>query len=340
MAEISRAIRSTCRGLSPSWFEPSLHSTYFHISAEYISATPDVAPGQPRLLPIADFLFLFEAWHAADEPETGIELGLAIPGAAHGSMGLSAMSSETLWDAMVTMARYAPVRNAMFTHRCFRQGDHAIIEMKPRLQLGEFQQFMGYATVLALYNILKAISGDALDEDIRLAFPWRTPSRSQPSQVEGLFDFESRYLGVRLPLDVAMRRSHSADSDLCERLKMVGDDELAKSMGNTAARVRCLLRQKTSAWPSLQEVADELAMSKRSVIRKLESEKLSYQLLLDEVRTELACWFLRRSDMQLSEIAEQIGFSDQAGFTRSFRRVRGCTPSQYRSDFRHAANST
>ncbi|MCP1968504.1 helix-turn-helix transcriptional regulator [Bradyrhizobium elkanii] len=336
MAGISRAIRGTCRELSPSWFEPCLHSAYFHISASFISASAATAPLTPRLLPISDFLSMLEECHAAAEPEIGIDMGLAIPAAAHGSMGLSAMSSQTLWDAMVAMVRYAPVRNAMFTHRCLQQGDQAIIEMKPRLQLGEFEQFMGYATVLAVYNVLKAISGNALEDRIRLAFPWGAPNRSPVSQIAAMFDFDSRCLGVRVPLDLAMRPSYSADSDLCDRLKMAGEDELSKHMGSTAAKVRHLLQQKTATWPSLQEVADKLAMSKRSVIRRLESEQLSYQLLLDEVRTDLACWFLRRSDMQLSEIAEQIGFSDQAGFTRSFRRVRGCTPSQYRFDFRHA----
>jgi len=294
---------------------------------------------QPRLVSILDFLPLFEAFHAAERPEAGIGLGLSVPAAAHGPVGFSALSSDTVWDAMTTMVRYAPIRNAVFSYQCFQQGDAAIFELQPRLHVGEFDKFFGYTTVLVFYNILKAISEDAVSGATRLAFPWRKPAWQQTSGISAeAFDFDERFLGIRVPLNVAMRPSQSADPELCKRLKMVGEEELTKSIGSTSASVRHLLRQKAPVWPSLQEVADELAMSKRTVIRKLESEELSYQLLLDEARTELACSLLRRSDVRLSEIADQIGFSDQAGFTRSFRRIRGCTPSQYRSDFRHASD--
>ncbi|WP_122401426.1 AraC family transcriptional regulator ligand-binding domain-containing protein [Bradyrhizobium sp. ORS 3257] len=45
---------------------------------------------------------VLEAYRAADRPEAGIDLGLAISAASHGLVGLFALSSDTLWDAMVT----------------------------------------------------------------------------------------------------------------------------------------------------------------------------------------------------------------------------------------------
>lgn len=337
MTRSSRATHTIHSELPSSWFEPGLHSTYLHISARFIAAHPRTIAGKPRLLPFLEFMPLLEAFDAVDRPEAGIELGLAIPASAHGSMGLSALSSDTLWDAMVAIVRYAPVRNAMFDYRCFQQGDAAVMEFRPRLDLGEFEKFMAYTTVMTIHNIFKAISEDAVSGGTRFSFPWGMPSWPRTSAIAATaFDFDKPLLGVRVPLEIAMRPSHSADPDLCERLKMAGENELTQLMGSTAAKVRHLLRQKTPVWPSLQEVADKLAMSKRTVIRKLQSEELSYQFLIDEARSELACWFLRRSDIRLSEIAEKIGFSDQAGFTRSFQRVQGCTPSQYRADFRLA----
>jgi AraC-like DNA-binding protein len=238
---------------------------------------------------------------------------------------------------MLTMARYTPVRNAMFDYRCYQQGEEAVVEFQPRLRLDDFEKFMGYTTVLTIYSIFKVISEEAMSDATRLTFPWKASSwPPDPPMPVVACDFDQPFLGIRVPLEMAMRPSQSAEPDLCERLKMAGEDELTKSMGSTAAKVRHLLHHKTTEWPSLQEVADMLAMSKRTVIRKLESEELSYQVLLDEARCELACWFLRRPDIRLSEIAEQVGFSDQASFTRSFRRVQGCSPSQYRSDLRRA----
>jgi len=343
MTRSSRAARATDTELPSSWFEPSIHSAYFQIFAKLIAAhglpPPRPIAGPPRLLPILDFLPLFDAFHAVDRPEAGIELGLSIPAAAHGPMGLAALSSDTLWDAMVTMNRYAPLRNAAFNHRCFQQGDSAIVEFLPRLHLGGYEKFMGYTTVLAVFNVYRAISEDVASDTTRLTFPWGMPPGPRTSAITPTaFDFNKNFLGIRVPMKTAMQPSQSADPDLCKRLKMAGEEELTKSMGSTAAKVRHLLHQKTPAWPSLQEVADKLAMSKRTVIRKLESEDLSYQLLLDEARSELACWFIRRSDMSLGEIAEKTGFSDQASFTKSFRRLKGCTPSESRSKCRSASD--
>lgn len=325
--------------LPSSWFEPSIHSAYFQIFTKLLAAhhlpLPRPFTGQPRLLPLLDFLPSIELFHALKTPEAGIEVGLAVPGAAHGAMGLVALSSDTLWDAMVTMVRYGPIRNHLFNYRCLQQADMAVLEVRPRLNLARYERFLMYSTVLAIFNVFKAISEDVAFNVIRLTFPWETPSCLENSSIPAtVFDFNRESLSLQIPMEVAMQPSQTADPDLCMRLKMAGEEELSKLSGSTGARVRHLLHQRTPAWPSLQEVADKLAMSKRTLIRKLESEELSYQLLLDEARGELACWFLRRSDLPLREIAERTGFSDQANFTRSFRRMQGCAPSEYRSNFR------
>ena len=97
--------------------------------------------------------------------------------------------------------------------------------------------------------------------------------------------------------------------------------------------MRQLLHGRQPQWPSLDEVAQLLSMSRRTLLRKLESEKISYQQLLDEARNELACWYLRQSGLPLGHVAEKIGFSDQTNFSRSFKRWKGCTPKDYRRQF-------
>ncbi|OAN78636.1 hypothetical protein A8B82_09735 [Sulfitobacter sp. EhC04] len=323
--------------LPPSWFEPCLHSAYFHIAAKHFGAYPRAASGQPRLLPLLTFLPMLVAYRGALQPVAGIELGLAFPPAAHGLVGLFASTSETLWDAMMNTGRYTALRNAMFEYRSLQQGNMAVLELRPRVYLSEFEKFLSYATATALFNILRAAADDAVADTIRLTFPWAMPSLPRHlTQSELPFDFEAQTLSIQVPLDMAAKPLPGAEPGLCEQLKMAGEDELTRMMGSTAAKVRHIIRQKMNFWPTLNEVADQLAISKRTVIRKLASEGVSYQLLLDEARCELACWFLRTSDMRLSAIAEQIGFSDQAGFTRNFLRVQGCNPSQYRAALRGA----
>lgn len=48
-------------------------------------------------------------------------------------------------------------------------------------------------------------------------------------------------------------------------------------------------------------------------------------------RVERACSLLRHTEISVEEIGEQLGFCDRYHFTRTFRRLRGLSPSAFRS---------
>jgi len=47
------------------------------------------------------------------------------------------------------------------------------------------------------------------------------------------------------------------------------------------------------------------------------------------VRFENACDLLCTPGGSISDVAQQLGFSDAANFSRAFRRVMGVTPGEY-----------
>jgi AraC-like DNA-binding protein len=59
---------------------------------------------------------------------------------------------------------------------------------------------------------------------------------------------------------------------------------------------------------------------------------VTYQQILDDARHQLSTRFLREQSYSLSQIAYLIGFSDQANFSRAFKRWTGVTPTTYRDD--------
>ncbi len=56
---------------------------------------------------------------------------------------------------------------------------------------------------------------------------------------------------------------------------------------------------------------------------------ISYLIML---RIEAASLMLRDTGLPITEIAYRVGYEDNAYFNRSFKRVIGCTPSQYRKN--------
>jgi len=81
---------------------------------------------------------------------------------------------------------------------------------------------------------------------------------------------------------------------------------------------------------TLPRVALELNSSTRTVQRRLGSYNLSYQMLLDGVREELARRYLLRTSLALSELPLLLGFSDQSAFCRAFKTWTGVTPGKFR----------
>ncbi|MBZ4418893.1 AraC family transcriptional regulator [Myxococcus sp. RHSTA-1-4] len=74
------------------------------------------------------------------------------------------------------------------------------------------------------------------------------------------------------------------------------------------------------------EVASRLAVSERTLQRRLREEGASFAGLEDEVRRERAFQLLRDGQLAHFEIAFLLGFSDPSAFTRAFRRWSGTTP--------------
>lgn len=100
-------------------------------------------------------------------------------------------------------------------------------------------------------------------------------------------------------------------------------------------RVRDLVTSSLSEGvPLLSEVARRLAMSGRTLQRRLADEGTSFQELVDAARRDLAIRLLRETDFSLIEVAFMTGFSEQSALTRAFKRWVGLTPGAFRADSR------
>ncbi|GGA63680.1 AraC family transcriptional regulator [Neiella marina] len=102
----------------------------------------------------------------------------------------------------------------------------------------------------------------------------------------------------------------------------------------TVERVRAvLLEALPSGQGAMEQVAGRLAMSKRTLQRKLTAEAETFQSVLQIVRAELADHYLEKSTMPLTEIAFLLGFNEANSFIRAYSSWKGMPPGSYRSRF-------
>ena len=81
---------------------------------------------------------------------------------------------------------------------------------------------------------------------------------------------------------------------------------------------------------SIQEVADHLKMTPRTLQRRLKDEDTSYVALREKVRFRFAQNYLRDDSMNMDSIAALLGFSESTNFYHAFKRWSGVSPGEFR----------
>jgi AraC-like DNA-binding protein len=176
-----------------------------------------------------------------------------------------------------------------------------------------------------------------------------TAHRVRPLRVELHHDTACPLLARRLALPVEVNQPHSAlvlaaasltvpvvnaDGRLLDLLRRYADDLLARRAckDDLVARAeRWILENLHTGDVGVARLARGLAMSGRTLARRLAEDGLTPAGLVEELRRQLAQKYLAERTFSLGRIAYLLGYSDRSTFTRVFRRWTGSTPSKWRS---------
>jgi AraC-like DNA-binding protein len=112
------------------------------------------------------------------------------------------------------------------------------------------------------------------------------------------------------------------------------DAELNEQLAQKTLRERVkgiLKRLLAGQRPRLQDVATELRLSTRTLQRRLTAERITFQILVEEARRELAQHYLLHSSLELNETAYLLGYEDSNSFFRAFQQWEGTSPGEWRS---------
>ncbi len=82
--------------------------------------------------------------------------------------------------------------------------------------------------------------------------------------------------------------------------------------------------------PGIIRVAKKMAMSPRTLQRKLKDDGKSFKTLMDDTRRRFALNYLRDRKNTLTDVAFLLGYSELSAFNRAFKRWTGSTPLGYR----------
>ena len=107
---------------------------------------------------------------------------------------------------------------------------------------------------------------------------------------------------------------------------------LSRCEENLELQVRTLVSQTLGLQQhSLAHIAALLGLHPRTLQRRLLAENLQFKALVQDVKMKTASWYLSASSLEITQLADMLGYADIAAFSKAFRLSQGLSPSQWRA---------
>jgi AraC-like DNA-binding protein len=139
-----------------------------------------------------------------------------------------------------------------------------------------------------------------------------------------------RFQGERNEVAIPLAGDGLLTPTSTERIEWAPEDNGMGDAMEMVMRVRCQVIERPGRESTLERVAQRLGMSTRSVRRHLALAGYSFSDIRSEVRQSVATRYLSESCLPLDAIAEWLGYSDQASFSKAYRAWTGTTPGEVR----------
>ena len=107
--------------------------------------------------------------------------------------------------------------------------------------------------------------------------------------------------------------------------------ELIPTPSTLSAKIEHLFDNLTAKYlPGIDEISNMFNLSVSSLKRKLQEEDVSFSVLLERWRLMKAVDLLSKSNLKISEISDQLFYSNPSNFIRAFKRTTGFSPNSFR----------
>lgn len=283
-----------------------------------------------------------EAERLCDDPNVGLHIGQTMRASHLGILGMMVMTCATAREAFDLVLRYQNLIGNGGDVAIEQQGDEIEFSYFPvngREPYGRHNTEFCFAG----WNAQATLLAGAQFKPTRMTLPYPRPDNIDDHRAvfgcEFAFDapkacayFPASYLDVPL---------FAAEPQLKSVLEVQARQRLREWQGEQVDGSPLVAKTKQAiaeaiafGVPSVDEIAEAMNVSSRTLQRQLESLGSSYKELLDSVRADLASKYMGRQELSILDVAFMLGFSEQSSFQRAFKRWFGATPGAYRRELK------
>lgn len=301
---------------------------------------PDTFANPGAFVPLTTWLTLLErARTLTGEPALGIYAGLRSTAALHGFLGFGALSAGNFHESIRFMLQYAGLRFTAIGFHGHTADGLAVMTLEEKADFGAVRDVVLLSVAVGLWQTGSVVLGRPMR--LTLDLPIGRPDYfARFEHVLPTVRFERPTLqlvgpaeGLQSPVTMSDAATFQLMRAECERLCA----DLGLHAGFESKLRRAL--PTTEGFRSFDEVARELALSPRTLRRRLTEHGLSYAELVTAERKSRALVLLRSDLMSIEDVCTKLGYSDVSTFARAFKRWVGCSPASYRKASKDSAKA-
>ncbi len=286
--------------------------------------------------PISLLFDVYELGHQYLESGFGIRVGANMLPEDYGTLGLSWKTSWRARDVFERTIRFNILITDVKGFEAKDKGEFTIITLnRSILRLGH--QLSNEATLAVCVKMIREITQKTINP-IEVSFLHKAPNNT--SHYTNFFNCdvnfsqkENSILFLTKDLDIPTAKADkSISAFLLERLEeeKKGVEKLPNIfISDITSLVKDAL---SSGIPSIQNISELLAMSSRTLTRRLSNSGFTFRDIIKSTQLELAKEMLKDPSKSIGEIAFLTGFSEQSAFNRAFKKWTNQNPSDFRKN--------
>ncbi len=299
-----------------------------------IGVNPDFVKVPDTRLPIETYLHIQDqAAEYVHDPYFGLHMGEYAEPGSWSIVGYLMMNCKTLGEAFEKSGRYQRIIGNLIEARAelgikkvkavFFTPPHA-----PKMSRHCFE-----ATFSSSVRMMRSLTGRPLNP-IQVTFIY--PKPESMAEYERVFRcpvlFEQKENSMTVDWSIGNIPVLMANPMLLEYFEKYAQDflaELDRPKEHTRAVTKIILAHLDDEKLSIEKVAKEMAVSVRTLQKRLEEEGVVFSELLKDIREKLAKKYLREN-YTVEQITYLLGFSEPSVFRKAFKKWSGVTPKEYR----------
>jgi AraC-like DNA-binding protein len=299
-----------------------------------LGVDPAIQHSPDAYIPLETYLVIQDkAAEYTEDPYFGLHMGEFAEAGSWSILGYMMMNCKTLGEAFEKSTRYQRIIGNMIEGNAYMDEDKITIVLSTPPHAPEMSRHCFESTLSSTVRMMRNLAGVDLNP-AEVTFTYPTPESIE--EYERIFRcpvcFEQEHNSLTIDVAIIFTPIKFANPDLLKHFENYAQEIIAdmdRQSEHSRRVTKIILSRLDDESLSIEKVADEMAVSVRTLQNRLKGEGVAFSELLTDVRERLAKKYLREN-YTVEDITYLLGFSEPSVFRKAFKRWSGATPREYR----------